>query len=76
VPAKTERGCYWWVQVKQSLPLVDLEGNRLAIGGQINLRNTCRWIVPAKRERLLLVDFQKRQRLPLVDFKRNSDFGE
>jgi hypothetical protein len=27
--------------------------------------------VPAKRERLSLVDFQVRQRLPLVDIKRN-----
>jgi hypothetical protein len=62
--------------VKQRLPLVDLKGNRLAIGGQINLRNTDRWTVPAKREMLSLVDFQVRQRLPLVDFKRNSDFGE
>ncbi len=34
MPAKRERGCHWWVQVKQRLPLVDLKGKRLAIGGQ------------------------------------------
>ncbi len=50
-----ERGCHWWVQVKQRLPLVDLKGKRLAIGEQINLRNTDRWTVPAKREMSSLV---------------------
>ncbi len=52
------------------------KGTRLAIGEQINLRNTERWTVTAKREKLLLVDFQMRQRLPFVDFKRISDFDE
>ncbi len=59
-------------QVRQRLPLVELKGKRLAIGGQINLRNTDRWTVPAKRARLSLVDFQVRQRLPLVHFKRTD----
>ncbi len=75
MPAQRERLSLVDFQVRQRLPLVDLKGNRLAIGGQIKLRNTDMWIVPAKRKMLLLVDFQVQQRLPLVDFKRNS-FGD
>jgi hypothetical protein len=37
--------------------LVDSKEKRLAIGEQINLRNTDRWIVPAKTERVVIGGF-------------------
>jgi hypothetical protein len=42
VPAKRERLLLVDFQVKQRLPLVDSKEKRLAIGEQINLRNTDR----------------------------------
>jgi hypothetical protein len=53
VPAKRERLSLVDFQVRQRLPLADLKRNRLAIGGQINLRNTDRWTVPAKRKAVI-----------------------